>query len=127
MTTAEILKFVLLAFGAGVILPLAVQLFLTLRMAHRTLVSTSRRLEQTLEGLEAAALRAQQSVSPTARTMTAIGAALVPAVAAAMRAWHQQGLAAEAEPNTTGSSLDSRGGDAGRAASKSKETSHARA
>jgi hypothetical protein len=127
MTTAEVLKFVLFAFGAGVILPLAVQLFLTLRATQRTLVSTGHRLEQTLEGLEAAALRAQQSASPTARTMTAIGAALVPAVAAAMRAWHQQGLAAEAERDTTDRPLDSPRGDEGPAASTSKETSHARA
>jgi hypothetical protein len=126
MTTAEILKFVLLAFGAGVILPLAIQLFLTLRATHRTLISTGRRLEQTLEGLEAAALRAQQSVSPTTRTMTAIGAALVPAVAAAMRAWHQQGQSGEAEPATVDRHLDSASGDEGPATSRSKENGHAR-
>jgi membrane protein len=65
-----------------VILPLAIQLFLTLRVTHRTLVSTGRRLEQTLEGLEAAALRAQQSVSPTTRTMA--GGLLVLVAASAL-------------------------------------------
>jgi hypothetical protein len=127
MTTAEILKFVLLAFGAGVILPLAVQMFLTLRATHRTLLATGHRLEQTLESLEAAALRAQQSASPTTRTMTAIGAALVPAVAAAVRSWQSQGLRAEAEGARAERAVDSPSGAEGSEASTSKETSHARA
>jgi len=46
MTTAETLKFVLLAFGAGIVVPLAIQLFLTLRSLHRTVEATSRRLVQ---------------------------------------------------------------------------------
>lgn len=127
MTTAEILKFVLLAFGAGVVLPLAIQLFLTLRATHRTLVSTGRRLEETLQNLEAAALRAQQSVSPATRTMTAIGAALIPAVAAGMRAWQAQGLQAEAEHHTAERPSDSPSGAGGPESSTSKEISHARA
>jgi HAMP domain-containing protein len=127
MTTAEILKFVLLAFGAGVILPLAVQLFITLRATHRTLVVTGRRLEQTLESLESAALHAQQSVSPTTRTMTAIGAALVPAVAAAVRSWQAQGVSAGAETAKAERAIDSQRGGEDPEASTSKEIGHARA
>lgn len=127
MTTAEILEFALLAFGAGVVLPLAIQLFITLRATHRTLVSTGRRLEETLQSLEAAALHAQQSVSPATRTMTAIGAALIPAVAAGMRAWQAQGQRAEAERHSAERSSESPSGTDGPESSTNKETSHARA
>jgi hypothetical protein len=122
MTTAEILKFALLAFGAGVTLPLAIQLFLTLRTVHRTVVSTGRRLEQTLDSLEVAAERAERSTSPTARTMTAIGAALIPAIAAGVRAWRGEETHAAG-----GRSADSRNGDEASAVSSRKETGHARA
>ena len=68
MTTAETLKFILLAFGAGIVVPLAVQLFLTLRSLHRTVESTSRRLNETLDTLELVAKRAQEAASPATRT-----------------------------------------------------------
>ena len=95
MTTAETLKFILLAFGAGIVLPLAVQLFLTLRSLHRTVESTSRRINETLETLEVAAKRAQNAASPTTRTLTSLGASLIPAVVAAVRAYRGDDLPTE--------------------------------
>ena len=95
MTTAETLKFILLAFGAGIVLPLAIQLFLTLRSLHRTVESTSRRINETLETLEVAAKRAQSSASPTTRTLTSLGASLIPAVVAAVRAYRGDDLPTE--------------------------------
>lgn len=87
MTTAETLKFILLAFGAGIVLPLAVQLFLTLRSLHRTVQDTSRRLNETMDTLELAAKRAQEAASPATRSLTALGATLIPAIVAAVRAY----------------------------------------
>ena len=131
MTTAEILKFVLLAFGAGITLPIAIQLFLTLRAMHRTVESTSRRLADTLESLELAAKRAQQNQSPGTRTLTAVGAALIPAIVAAVRAYKGEAASQsdpdpEREPESTAE--NGKAEDAAAASSsKDKETSHARA
>jgi hypothetical protein len=129
MSTAEILKFVVLAFAAGITLPIAIQLFLTLRAMHRTVESTSRRLAETLDSLEAAAKRAQQTQSPGTRTLTAMGAALIPAVVAAVRAYRGEAVTQtdDPDPETENPAEEGKAEDGPAASSKDKETSHARA
>ena len=136
MTTAEILKFVLLAFGAGITLPLAIQLFLTLRSVHRTVETTSRRLNDAIENLELAAKRAQQTASPAARSLTAVGAALIPAIVAAVRAYRGEMVpsgteedAADEDAAADGAPPSAENGSTKGApeTASSKEVSHARA
>lgn len=131
MTTAETLKFVLLAFGAGIVVPLAIQLFLTLRSLHRTVEATSRRLNETMDALELAAKRAQQSASPTTRSLTTLAAALIPAVAAAFRAYRGEDMAPEEvmEEDADGLGTTPAAGDgtAKDVVAATKDTSQARA
>ena len=131
MTTAETLKFVLLAFGAGIVVPLAIQLFLTLRSLHRTVEATSRRLNETMDALELAAKRAQQSASPTTRSLTTLGAALIPAFVAAFRAYRGEDIAPEeaGEEEADGLGATPAAGEASAkdVAAATKDTSHARA
>jgi|GEM_PF-5625938 len=131
MTTAETLKFVLLAFGAGIVVPLAIQLFLTLRSLHRTVEATSRRLNETMDALELAAKRAQQSASPATRSLTTLAAALIPAVAAAFRAYRGEDIAADETTEEEGDGLSATpaaGEETAKdVATATKDTSHARA
>jgi hypothetical protein len=96
---------VLLAFAGGLAVPLALQLFLTLRTTQRTITSTRLRMERTLDGLDAVINRFGNG-SPTNQTLSAVGAALVPAAVAAFKAWRESSsetassVAAE-EKNTT--------------------------
>jgi hypothetical protein len=131
------LKFVLLAFGAGIIVPLAIQLFLTLRSLHRNVEATSRRLNETMDALELAAKRAQQSSSPATRSLTTLAAALIPAIASAVRAYRGEDVASEetmdeGDGEDDGERRDAAPADNGSAkgaaaASPSHEVRHARA
>lgn len=82
------MRLVLLAFGAGLAVPLALQLFLTLRAAQRTITSTRLRVERTLDGLDGMINRVQ-TASPANKTLSAVSAAVVPAVMAAFKAWRE--------------------------------------
>ena len=103
MSTGETIRLVMLAFGAGLAVPLALQLFLTLRTAQRTITSTRVRMERTLDGLDGVINRIQ---APTNQTLSAVGAALVPAAVAAFKAWRESSSETESsvaaeEKNTT--------------------------
>lgn len=96
MSTEESIKLVILAFTVGLAAPLVVQLFLTLRTAQRAMASTRVRIERTLDGLDAVIGRFQGGSSPTTQALSAFGAALVPAAAAAFKAWRESAAAPEA-------------------------------
>lgn len=78
----------LLAFACGLAVPLALQLFLTLRATQRTITSTRLRVERTLDGLDAV-MNKVGAGSSTNQTLSAVGAALVPAAVAAFKAWRE--------------------------------------
>jgi hypothetical protein len=85
MTTANLdVSVVLLALGVGVLLPVLVQAFLTLRTASRVMTSLDRRLEATLGDLSRIAGRLEPAAEQS-QVASLIGAAVVPAIAAAVR------------------------------------------
>ena len=80
---------VLLALGVGVALPVLVQAFLTLRTVNRVMMSVDRRLEATLADLS----RIMGRLEPTSErneVASLIGAAVVPAIAAAVRSFRHR-------------------------------------
>ena len=95
MSTEQTIRVTILAFGAGLAVPLALQLFLTLRTAQRTIASTRLRMERTLDGLDGVIARFQ-GASPTTQALSAFGAALVPAAAAAFKAWREAAAGSDA-------------------------------
>jgi hypothetical protein len=74
---------VVVSLVAGALLPVLVQLSLTLRSARVALERTSARLDRTLDALAATAER----IDKATRVASAVGAAVGPAVGAAVRAW----------------------------------------
>jgi membrane protein required for beta-lactamase induction len=103
MSTEEAIRLVMLAFAAGLAVPLALQLFFTLRTTQRAITSTRVRMERTLDGLDGVLNRFQ---APTNQTLSAVGAALVPAAVAAFKAWREsssdtESSTAAGEKNTT--------------------------
>ena len=74
---------VVVALVAGALIPVLVQLSMTLRSARATLDRTGARLDRTLDALAATAERIDRAT----RMASAVGAAVGPAVGAAVRAW----------------------------------------
>ncbi len=84
-TPAELFRVALAALLVGVALPLLVQLFLTLRSLQKVLVVLDKRLDVTLRDLSDT-IGSLRQVGAPASTASAIGAALVPAIVAGIRA-----------------------------------------
>jgi hypothetical protein len=91
---------VLLALGVGVALPVLVQAFITLRTANRVMTSLDRRLETTLADLSRIVRRLEPSSEPN-HMASLIGAAVVPAIAAAVRSLRHREPNAGAEGTKT--------------------------
>lgn len=95
---------VLLALGVGVALPVLIQAFVTLRSANRLMVSLDRRLETTLGDLSRAVGRLEPA-SDHRQVASLIGAAVVPAIVAAVRSLRhreQPSAGADATNGVTG-------------------------
>jgi hypothetical protein len=112
MDSARVVEIVLVSVLLGALLPVLVQLWLTLRTVQRRLDRTADRLDRALEGLGVAAERLNRATQPlddgrrvrelmdavdglartvnelrsSAKVASAVGAAVVPAIAAAVRA-----------------------------------------
>lgn len=85
MNTNVSVTTVLVALAVGVALPVLVQVFITLRTANRVLVSLDRRLDAVLGELTRVVGRLEPSSSEQHNVASIIGAAVVPAIAAAVR------------------------------------------
>lgn len=107
MTTNVAVSLVLVALGVGVALPVLVQAFVTLRTVNRVVTSLDQRAEGALAELSRVVGRLEPA-SGKSEVASLIGAALVPAIAAAVRSLRH------AQPH------DQSG--AGREASKTGET-----
>jgi hypothetical protein len=96
ISTGEALRLLLAALGVGVMVPVMVQLFLTLRQIQRTI----RQVDPSLRLLNQIAERQTEappaSSQPAAPQLAAIIAALVPTVIAAYQAFRQQSASSEA-------------------------------
>lgn len=85
MATANIdVSLVLAALAVGIAVPVLVQAFVTLRTVNRVILSLDRRLEATLSDLSRVAGRIGP-VSEQNQFASILGAAVVPAIAAAVR------------------------------------------
>lgn len=94
---------VLLALAVGVAVPVLVQAFITLRTANRVLTSLDRRLETMLGELTRLVGRLEPSSSEQHNVASMIGAAVVPAIAAAVRTLrHRDAPGAAATDNAAG-------------------------
>ncbi len=112
---------VLGAVVAGALLPVLVQLSLTLRSSRAVLEETSVRLGRTLDavtstagrldriaaGLESTVDRVRESV----RIASAVGAAVAPSVGAAVNAWRAGAPDDRAAPTLGGGAADVQGGN----------------
>jgi hypothetical protein len=112
MDSARLVEIVLVSVLLGALLPVLVQTWLTLRAVQRRLEGTADRLDRALEGLGVVAERLSRATQPlddgrrvrellgavdglsrivnelrsSAKVASAVGAAVAPAIAAAMRA-----------------------------------------
>jgi hypothetical protein len=112
MDSARLVEIVLVSVLLGALLPVLVQTWLTLRAVQRRLEGTADRLDRALEGLAVVAERLNRATEPlddgrrvrelldavdglsrtihevrsSAKVASAVGAAVVPAIAAAVRA-----------------------------------------
>jgi len=91
MEAATAIPLVLLALVVGAALPMLVQLFTTMRSMQKSIADVERRVDRALDDVSRAAGRVGHPATPTA---AAIGAALGPAVVAAIGAFR-----AHAKPN----------------------------
>ena len=80
---------VLLALVVGVLLPVLVQLFVTLRTLQRVVISVDQRLERTLNEVSGLAARFEQTPGNHS-TAAAIGAAVAPAIVAAIQSFRHR-------------------------------------
>ena len=97
MVTWQTALVIVLAVVAGALLPVLVQLSLTLRTSRTVLEGTSARLDRALDAVSAAAElldrvatgleRTVEQVRQSVRIASAVGAAVAPSVAAAVKAW----------------------------------------
>jgi hypothetical protein len=112
MDAARVVEIVLVSVLLGALLPVLVQLWMTLRTVQRRLEGTADRLDRALEGLGVAAERLNRATQPlddgrrvrelmdavdglaktvnelrsSAKVASTVGAAIAPAIAAAVRA-----------------------------------------
>lgn len=95
----ELAVVVLVAVAVGAALPALIQLALTLKTARTVLTSSSRRLDEALEQASAATANIGQlaeslnELAEKLRAVATVGAAVGPAVAAAVRAFHASSAA----------------------------------
>lgn len=98
--SSEMILIALLCLVAGVMLPLLVQLFLTLRSLQKVIVMFDKRLDPTLRDLSHA-LETFRKAEPS-NAASLIGAAALPALLAAFSAFKSHmAERAPAEPQTT--------------------------
>jgi UbiD family decarboxylase len=91
LQTAEALRLILAALALGVVLPVMIQLFLTLRQARNTLARVTDQVEPTLQLVHEIAQKTRREQQPGSQ-LTSIVATIVPAAVAAYGAFrkHQQ-------------------------------------
>lgn len=101
MATVNIdVSLVLVALAVGVAVPVLVQAFVTLRTVNRVMTSLDRRLEATLSDLSRVVGRIEP-VSEQNQLASMVGAAVVPAIAAAVRSLrHRDSNGAEGQAAT---------------------------
>jgi hypothetical protein len=93
MESLEVAKVVLLALVVGAALPLAVQLWITLRTMRRAIDRAGPGIDRALRDISEASVELRdlaasvQQLRSSLRTASAVGAAVGPAVAAAIRAF----------------------------------------
>jgi hypothetical protein len=97
MQTAQVIQMVLLALLAGALLPVAVQAMVTLRATQRSVQQAEHRLDETMKAVESVAHRLERIDAPPA-ALSALGAALVPAAIAAVRAFRAEVVVSDSTP-----------------------------
>ena len=106
MTTTNVaVSVVLLALGVGVALPVLMQAFITLRTANRLMTSLDRRLDAALGDLSRVVGRLEPA-SDHREVASLIGAAVVPALVAAVRALRHHGPSAARAEGANGAPSD---------------------
>ncbi len=91
---------VLLALVVGVLLPVLVQVFVTLRTLQRIALTIDKRMDRTLGELSSLTTRFERAPG-NHQTAAAIGAAVAPAIVAAIQAFrHREHDPAEPESTT---------------------------
>lgn len=98
VSAIDAIKVALAALMVGVAVPLLVQLFITLRSLRQAVATMDERLDRTMHELNELLARVSRAQAPPNETLSQVGAALIPAVVAAVRAYrahhHTNGVAA---------------------------------
>jgi hypothetical protein len=88
LETAEVLRLILAALALGVVVPVMVQLFLTLRQARQSIALVTAQVEPSLRLFNELAQKSRPN--PPGSQLASIVSSVVPAAIAAYRAFRQQ-------------------------------------